>query len=99
MTKPDTPFPRHWLYYIVLKYAVIAAAGLLAFYVALAEGVVRRDEGSLTQHLVEDRALRVRIAERGGGREASTRYRVLQRRRSAAFRGGTERPGEPRSRA
>ena len=26
MTKPDTPFPRHWLYYIVLKYAVIAAA-------------------------------------------------------------------------
>jgi hypothetical protein len=34
MTKPDTPFPRHWLYYIVLKYAVIAAAVLLAFYVA-----------------------------------------------------------------
>ncbi|CCE00231.1 conserved hypothetical protein [Bradyrhizobium sp. STM 3809] len=26
MTKPDTPFPRHWLYYIVLKLAVIAAA-------------------------------------------------------------------------
>ncbi len=26
MTKPDTPFPRHWLYYIVLKYGVIAAA-------------------------------------------------------------------------
>jgi hypothetical protein len=25
MTKPDTPFPKHWLYYIVLKYAVIAA--------------------------------------------------------------------------
>ena len=24
MSKPDTPFPRHWLYYIVLKYAVIA---------------------------------------------------------------------------
>ena len=32
-SKPDTPFPRHWLYYIVLKYAVIAAAVLLAFYV------------------------------------------------------------------
>jgi len=32
--KPDTPFPRHWLYYIVLKYVVIAAAVLLAFYVA-----------------------------------------------------------------
>ena len=25
MTKPDTPFPRHWLYYIVLKYGVIAS--------------------------------------------------------------------------
>jgi hypothetical protein len=34
MTKPDTPFPRHWLYYIALKYAVIVAAALLALYVA-----------------------------------------------------------------
>ena len=34
MTKPDTPFPRHWLYYIVLKYAVIAIAVLLALYVS-----------------------------------------------------------------
>ena len=33
MTKPDTPFPRHWLYYLVLKYAVIAAAIALALYV------------------------------------------------------------------
>ena len=33
MIKPETPFPRHWLYYIVLKYAVIAAALLLALYV------------------------------------------------------------------
>ena len=33
MTKPDTPFPRHWLYYIVLKYGVLAAAVLIAFYV------------------------------------------------------------------
>jgi len=33
MTKPDTPFPRHWLYYIVLKYALIAAAIALALYV------------------------------------------------------------------
>jgi hypothetical protein len=32
MDKPDTPFPRHWLYYIVLKYAVIAAAAALAIY-------------------------------------------------------------------
>ena len=34
MSKPDTPFPRHWLYYIVLKFVVIAAAALLALYVA-----------------------------------------------------------------
>jgi hypothetical protein len=33
MDKPDTPFPRHWLYYIILKYAVIAVAVLLAAYV------------------------------------------------------------------
>jgi hypothetical protein len=32
--KPDTPFPRHWLYYIVLKYAVIAVSALIALYVA-----------------------------------------------------------------
>jgi hypothetical protein len=34
MNRPDTPFPRHWLYYIALKYTVIAAAVLLALYVA-----------------------------------------------------------------
>jgi hypothetical protein len=33
MTKPDTPFPRHWFYYIVLKYTVIAVAIALALYV------------------------------------------------------------------
>ena len=33
MTKPDTPFPKHWLYYIVLKYAVIAVAIVIALYV------------------------------------------------------------------
>jgi hypothetical protein len=32
MTKPDTPFPRHWLYYIVLKYGVLIAAIILAIY-------------------------------------------------------------------
>jgi hypothetical protein len=26
MNHPETPFPRHWRYYIVLKIAVIAAA-------------------------------------------------------------------------
>jgi hypothetical protein len=30
MKRPDTPFPRHWLYYIVLKFAILAAAIALA---------------------------------------------------------------------
>jgi hypothetical protein len=30
MSRPDTPFPRHWRYYIVLKWVVIAAAVGLA---------------------------------------------------------------------
>jgi hypothetical protein len=30
MTKPDTPFPKHWLYYIVLKIVLIAGAVALA---------------------------------------------------------------------
>jgi len=30
MKRPDTPFPRHWLYYIVLKLAIIVAAVALA---------------------------------------------------------------------
>ena len=30
MKRPDTPFPRHWRYYIVLKYVVLAAAVALA---------------------------------------------------------------------
>jgi hypothetical protein len=33
MNQPETPFPRHWLYYIVLKYAVIVGAVVLALYV------------------------------------------------------------------
>lgn len=32
MTKPDTPFPRHWLYYIVLKGLVIAGAIVLTLH-------------------------------------------------------------------
>lgn len=27
MNRPDTPFPRHWLYYIAIKLLVLAAAG------------------------------------------------------------------------
>jgi hypothetical protein len=30
MKRPDTPFPRHWLYYIALKVVIIAAAIYLA---------------------------------------------------------------------
>ncbi|GGI22444.1 hypothetical protein GCM10010987_19430 [Bradyrhizobium guangdongense] len=26
MTRPDTPFPRHWLYYIALKILLLGAA-------------------------------------------------------------------------
>jgi hypothetical protein len=32
MSKPDTPFPRHWLYYIALKFAILAAAIILTLY-------------------------------------------------------------------
>jgi hypothetical protein len=30
MKRPDTPFPRHWLYYIVLKIAILIIAVVLA---------------------------------------------------------------------
>jgi hypothetical protein len=32
MTGPETPFPRHWLYYLILKYAVIAVAVAVSLY-------------------------------------------------------------------
>jgi hypothetical protein len=28
--RPDTPYPKHWLYYIVLKLAVMVAAVAIA---------------------------------------------------------------------
>ncbi len=34
MKRPDTPFPRHWLYYVILKYVVIAAAVGITLYTA-----------------------------------------------------------------
>ncbi len=34
MQRPDTPFPRHWLYYLILKYAVLAVAVAVTFYTA-----------------------------------------------------------------
>ena len=30
MTKPDTPFPKHWRYYIFIKWALIIGAIMLA---------------------------------------------------------------------
>src|SRR5258705_11124349 len=54
-------------------------------YIALPEGVMRQGQGRLVCRLVEDRALRVRVAERGDGKEAITRYRVLERRRGATL--------------
>jgi hypothetical protein len=30
--REDSPFQRHWLYYLVLKYAVIAAAIFVSLY-------------------------------------------------------------------
>ncbi len=32
MKQPDTPFPKHWLYYIILKFVVIALAIVLVLY-------------------------------------------------------------------
>jgi hypothetical protein len=29
MSRPETPFPKHWRYYIVIKWVVIAAAVVL----------------------------------------------------------------------
>ena len=34
MKGPETPFPRHWLYYLILKYAVIAGAVIITFVTA-----------------------------------------------------------------
>jgi 23S rRNA pseudouridine1911/1915/1917 synthase len=48
-------------------------------YLARVDGVVRAADGTLTARLVEDRGLRVRPAPGGRGREAITRYRVLER--------------------
>jgi len=31
MKRPDTPFPRHWLYYILLKIAILIGAILLGW--------------------------------------------------------------------
>jgi hypothetical protein len=30
MKRPDTPFPRHWIYYIALKFVIILIALAIA---------------------------------------------------------------------
>ena len=32
MKREDSPFQRHWLYYLVVKYAVIAAAVAVSLF-------------------------------------------------------------------
>jgi hypothetical protein len=32
MDKPDTPFPRHWLYYLTIKIVVLLLAAAAALY-------------------------------------------------------------------
>jgi hypothetical protein len=32
MKEPETPFPRHWLYYLIVKYVVLAAAVAVSLY-------------------------------------------------------------------
>jgi len=56
-------------------------------YVAVVEGVVRRDTQTLVDRVEEDAAYRVRVARAGrrGGREAITRYRVGERGRDATL--------------
>lgn len=56
-------------------------------YVAVVEGVMRKDTRTLVDRVEEDAAYRVRIARGGrrGGREAITRYRVRGRGRDATL--------------
>lgn len=56
-------------------------------YVAVVEGVIRRDTQTLVDRVEEDAAYRVRLAHgvRRGGREAITRYRVRERGRDATL--------------
>jgi 23S rRNA pseudouridine1911/1915/1917 synthase len=97
-TPPRRPFVVHRLDretsgLVVLAKSVAAKRKLQAqfkartverLYIALVEGRVRADAGTLTARLVEDRSLRVRPARPGGGsgagKEAITHYRVLDRR-------------------
>jgi 23S rRNA pseudouridine1911/1915/1917 synthase len=66
--------------------AQFATRGVERIYAALVEGIVQRDQGTLTGRIVEDRSLRVRTTlDRRAGRDAITRYRVLERRREVTL--------------
>jgi 23S rRNA pseudouridine1911/1915/1917 synthase len=66
--------------------AQFAARAVERIYVALVEGAMRATQGTLISRLTENRALRVRTTvDRREGREAITRYRVLERRRHATL--------------
>jgi 23S rRNA pseudouridine1911/1915/1917 synthase len=54
-------------------------------YVARVEGLVAAERGTLTGHVVEDRALRVRVARGRRGKDAITHYRVLARGRDTTL--------------
>jgi 23S rRNA pseudouridine1911/1915/1917 synthase len=66
--------------------AQFASRAVERVYVALVDGIVRRPEGTMRSRLAEDRALRVRpVKGASAGREAITRFRVLERRRDATL--------------
>lgn len=66
--------------------AQFAARSVTRIYAALVEGRVTHDEGVLRDRLHEDRSLRVHAtADRRVGKEAVTRYRVLERRRETTL--------------
>jgi hypothetical protein len=33
MKQPETPFPRHWIYYIALKIVILVIGAAIALYV------------------------------------------------------------------
>ena len=88
MTKPDTPFPKHWLYYIALKIVLIAGA------VALALKLYGCGEGCDGTGLAETCAAAVAAggyADAGGdlrGRHQGADRRRLQRGAAGGLGGG-----------
>jgi len=78
-----------------------AARAVERGYVAVVEGLVRDDAGTLRERVIEEpRSLRVRAVRGGAGREAITDYRVRERRARSTvleLRLGTGRRGQIRA--